>query len=258
MTHKFARMLLFTTLAIALLASLSASPFAANVWAGPNPPNQAVYVARDLSDEQLIVLGSTLAGCGKPATLLIDSPSLTPYLKAFLTDYQPDTVVPIGIADLEQRLGVRAAPATAWRQPQPLELWKELYPKPPIVVICPPQPRGQLLQAACLAGAMQAPLFVFHGQTGETSQLHKRLTEWGTKQVYLIGEVRNLAHTLPPMQVHKLADEDAVAVAHVRRLAKQGRIETLVIANPKDFLDNPQPMSPLAPWIALQKTRRCC
>ena len=111
----------------------------------------------------------------------------------------------------------------------------------------------QLLQAACLAGTLQAPLFVFQGDTGETAQLHKRLTEWDTKQVYLIGEVRNLAHTLPPMQVHKLADEEAVAAAHVKLLARQGRIETLVIANPNDFLDNPQPMSPLAPWIALQK-----
>ena len=71
----------------------------------------------------------------------------------------------------------------------------------------------------------------------------------------MIGEVRNLAHTLPPMQVHKLADEDAVAAAYVRHLAKQGRIETLVIANPNDFLDNPQPMSPLAPWIALAEKR---
>src|SRR5262249_12965179 len=79
------------------------------------------------------------------------------------------------------------------------------------------------------------------------------LTTWETKQIYLVGECGKLADELPPMQVHKLADADAVAVAHVRHLAKQGRVETLVVANPDDIRDNPQAMSALAPWVALQK-----
>jgi hypothetical protein len=255
-TYKLARTLLFTTLAC-LLVTLPGSPFVANVGADPAPAGRVVYLAHELSDEQQIVLGATLAGCSKPATLLLDSPATARYLKPFLDAYKPDAVLRIGAFadenDLNRRLGVSTAPLAAWNKPQPFELWQESYPKPATVVICPPQPRGQLLQAACFAGTLQAPLFVFHGQSGETTQLHKRLTEWGTKQVYLVGEMRNLAHTLPPMQVHKLADEDAVATAHVKHLARQGRIETLVIANPYDYLDNPQPMSPLAPWIALQK-----
>ena len=261
MNHKLARTLLFATLAFlafGLLDSLPGSPLALSVWASPEPPSRAVYVTHDVSDENLIVLGSTLAGSGKPATLLLDSPLISPHLKAFLAEFKPDLVVPLGgsphgVAELEQRLAVRAVPALPAPNGQPLELWQALYPKPATVVVCPPQPRGQLLQAACFAGSLQAPLFVFHGQKGETAQLHKRLTAWATKQVYLVGDTGKLAHTLPPMQVHKLADEEAVAAAHVKLLAKQGRIETLVIANPSDFLDNPQPMSPLAPWIALQK-----
>ena len=261
MTHKLARTLLFATLAtlaFALLESLPGSPLAVNVWASPTPPRRAVYIVHEPSDENLIVLGSALAGCGKPATLLVDTQHTSPHLKTYLAAYQPDVVVPVGgfpdgVADLEQRLGVRASAAIPWTKPQPIALWESLYSKPPIVVICPPRPRGQLLQAAAFAGSLQAPLFVFHGDPGETSLLHKRLAEWGTKQVYLVGETRTLAHTLPPMQVHRLADENAVAAAHVRQLAKLGRIETLVLANPYDFLDNPQAMSPLVPWLALQK-----
>jgi Peptidase family C25 len=259
--HKLARTLLFATLAtlaFGLLEALPGSPLAANLWANPEAARRVVYIAQDLPDETAIVLGSTLAGSEKPATLLLDSSDASPHLKAFLSAYKPEVVVPFGgfphgLPDLEQRLGVRAAPALSATGEQPLELWQTLYPKPAVVVVCPPRPRGQLLQAACFAGSLHAPLFVFHGQKGETAQLHKRLMQWETKQVYLIGETTKLTHTLPPMQVHKLPSEEAVAAAHVKQLARQGRIETLVIANPNDYLDNPQPMSPLAPWIALQK-----
>jgi hypothetical protein len=260
-THKLARTLLFAalaTLAFGLLEALPDSPLAPNAWAGAAPPARAVYVAGELSDEELIVVVGALARSDRPATLLLDTPAAAPHLKAFLAAYKPDAVVPVGrfpkgIADLERRLDVHAEAAVASQDGPPLDLWRSLSPRPPVVVVCPPAPRGRLLQAACLAGVTQAPLFVFHEKSGETTQLSKRLTEWGTKQVYLIGECGRLADALPPVQVHKLADADAVAAAHVRHLVKQGRIETLVVANPNDFRDNPQAMSPLAPWVALQK-----
>jgi hypothetical protein len=242
--RKLARTLLF-----ALLAVAAGSPFAANACAGANPSNRTVYLAGNLSDEEFIVVGSGLAGGDRPATLLADSPRATPSVKSFLAEYRPDRVVAIGSAPKE----IRIDETISFAKEQPVELWQTLYPKTATVVVCPPSPRGQLLQAACLAGVLDAPLFVYHGNSGETARLHNRLTEWATKQVYLVGDCGKLAHTLPPMQVHKLADADAVAAAHVKLLARQGRVETVVVANPHDFLDNPQPMSPLAPWVALQK-----
>jgi hypothetical protein len=260
-THKIARTLLLAALAglaFGLLEALPDSPLAPNAWAGPTPPARVVYVAGELSDANLIVVGSALAGSGKPATLLLDTPAASPHLKAFLADYKPDAVIPVGrfpkgVADLEQRLDVCTGDPAASGNPPPLDLWQSLYPKPAAVVVCPPSPRGQLLQAACLAGSLQAPLFVSDGGRAELGKLRERLTEWDTKQAYLIGECRRLADALPPMQVHQLADADAVAAAHVRHLVKHGRVETLVVANPNDFRDNPQAMSPLAPWVALQK-----
>ena len=260
MTHKIARTLLLAALAglaFGLVEALPDSPLAPNALAGPTPPARVAYVAGELSDENLIVVGSALAGSGKPATLLLDTPASAPHLKAFLADYKPDAVIPVGwfpggFADLERRLDVRTGHPVASGNRQPLNLWESLDPKPPIVVICPPAPRGQLLQAACLAGSLHAPLFVMHGELGEPYNL-LALKKWETKQVYLIGKCRQLADTLPPMQVHQLADADAVAAAHLRHLARQGRVETVVIANPDDFRDNPQAMSPLAPWVAVQK-----
>src|SRR5262249_15774852 len=249
-THKLARTLLFATLVgltFGLLETLPESPLAPDAWAAPT-----VHVAGPPSEEDLIVVGSARPGSGKRATLLLDTPAASPHLKAFLAAYKPDAVTPVGrfsegIADLERRLDVRADAAVASQNGPPLDLWQSLDPKPPVVVVCPPAPRGQLLQAACLAGAMQAPLFVLPGKSGETTQLHKGVTGGGTKQVYLVGECGKLADELPPLQVHKLADADAVAAAHVRHLAKQGRVETLVVANPDDIRDNPQAMSALAP-----------
>ena len=61
------------------------------------------------------------------------------------------------LADLEQRLGGKISALVPWTQGPPLDLWKKLFPRAKNVVLCPPEPRPQLLQAACLAGALRAP-----------------------------------------------------------------------------------------------------
>ncbi len=50
----------------------------------------------------------------------------------------------------------------------------------------------------------------------------------------------------------RLADEAAVAAAHVKVLARKGPIQSLVIANPADVSDTEPSMSTLAPWVAIR------
>src|SRR5579871_2947166 len=57
---------------------------------------RVVYLARDLSDEELIVLGATLAGRGENNILLLDSPNATPYLKSFLSHCMPARIIAVG------------------------------------------------------------------------------------------------------------------------------------------------------------------
>ena len=70
----------------------------------------------------------------------------------------------------------------------PLALWRRLFPRAGQVVVCPAEPRGQLLQAACLAGTLRAPLFVLRGRLRETAWLR---LPWGAgrhARRYLVGE----------------------------------------------------------------------
>src|SRR5581483_5488928 len=86
-----ARMLMCSTvvgLALALVVP-SARP-------GPAQSERIVYLAHDLADEQLIVLGSALAAWRPDSVLLLDSTKISPYLKSFLAAYKPAQVISIG------------------------------------------------------------------------------------------------------------------------------------------------------------------
>src|SRR5262249_13448884 len=110
-----------------------------------------------------------------------------------------------------------------------------------------------LLQAACLAGVLKAPLFVVHGEKKESVQLREVLAGCHASQVHLIadaGEWISVPHGL--RRIH-LADEGAVAAAHRRHLREQGPIETVIIANPADDSEGMGGMAALAPWLAVQK-----
>ena len=187
-----ARMLAFSCCLLPTLA-------AALPTAQPAPPSERlVYLVRDLDDENLIVLGSALAAWREDSVLLLDSLKASPYLKAFLAAYQPARVVPVGgdasgIADLEGRLNVKTTAPLTWTRGQPTALWRSLFERADDVVVCPVGPRGALLQAACLAATLRAPLYVLHGRENEAARLARLLGEWRTRRVHLVGKAEKWA-----------------------------------------------------------------
>jgi hypothetical protein len=210
-----------------------------------------------LSDDALICLTANLASCNDRAILLLDSPQLSSQHKRFLEEYKPDHVIPVGSfpndgMDLEKRLGVKTEAVIRWTNGPPVELWKQFNPPADRVVLCPKDPRGQLLQAGCLAGAWGVPLFVLTGQPGEESIIRQQLTEWKTQKVYAVGDSLNQCRELRHLKIIPLADEQAAARAHCLHLKQQGVIENLVVANPLDGHKGGKAMSTLGPWIAIQ------
>lgn len=250
-----ARMLMrFTCLALAF--ALFAPAAHAMPPAAPSERERTVYLARDLSDEDLIVLGATLAAWQRDSVLLLDSTKTSPYLKSFLAAYKPARVIPVGgdaggIANLERRLDIKTSTPVIWTHGQPLTLWRSLFDRAEDVVVCPSHPRGALLQAACLAAALRAPLFVLHGRDSETDRLARKLREWHTRRVHLVGKAEKLAAKLPGgIEPVVLAGESAVAAAYQNQLTRQGRIENVVFSNPADTRGELGGTSALAPWIA--------
>ena len=238
---------------LALLAPVARST------APVSPPSERlVFLARDPADENLIVLGATLAAWREDSVLLLDSTKASPYLKSFLAAYKPASVIPVGgdadgIADLEQRLNVKTSSPLSGTPGPPLTLWRSLFKQTNDVVVCPVHPRGALLQAACLAGALRAPLYVLHGQKSETAKLAKRLGEWHARRVHLVGKAEKLAEILPGVERVVLSGESAVAAAYQKELARRGRIDNAIFANPADIHDELGSTSALAPWIACRR-----
>jgi hypothetical protein len=264
-THRLARTLSFSTFAV-LVFGLMSGPLTGTPPADdtrrPAPvtrPEKVVFYGSDMSAENLVTFTATIAASGHPGVVLLDSAKTMPYTKAFLKAFQPQRVYPVGAfpdgkAELEKRLATPAMPTLSWKTGQPRTLWRELFPKAKRVVVCPAEPRGLFLQAACLAGIVQAPLFVTHGKRGESEELNARLNEWETKEVFAAGEPQSLTRRLPSgIHVIRLADEGAVAASYLRHQFKNGPIQTLVVANPADNKDELGNMASLAPWIALQR-----
>ncbi len=220
-------------------------------------PARIVYLVGELPDADLLTLTSAVA-TGDPAPIvLLDTPGAGAYLKGFLTAFRADRVVPVGtFADTaeerERRLGVSLAPALTWKDGPPAPLYDALFPQAERVVVCPAQPRGQLLHAACLAGAARAPLFVLRGDDGETDHLARRVAAWRPDEVIAVGEAATVCRTLKYAKVTPLADEAAVAADCLRRQLGRGKVETLVVANPADG-GKGTPLARLAPWLALQR-----
>jgi hypothetical protein len=248
-----ARMLMCST--VLVLASAVVVPSAP---AGPVQSERTVYLARDLADEQLIVLGAALAGWRPDSVLLLDSVKASPYLKAFLAAYKPAQVIPIGgatdgRADMERRLDIKASATLTWTNGQPLALWRSLFKRAEDVVVCPAHPRGALLQAACLAASLPAPLYVLHGRDSEAARLVRKIGDWRTRRVHLVGKAEKLAEQLPAIEITKLGSESAVAAAYQKQLMGKGRIDNVVFANPADTRGEMGGISALAPWIAPQR-----
>lgn len=227
--------------------------------ARPEGVARTVVLARGLTPEQVLVLSVNLEASGYPGSLLLDSDKATGHHKLFLTQARVERLIPVGsfsedAGDIEERLGTPAAAPIAWSRGPPEELWRLLFPRAERVVVCPAQPYRQLLQAGCLAGVLGAPFYVLSDDTPEqTRALRRQLGKWKTQTIYAIGDAPRLWRGLPDLRVIRLADEEAVAASYVRHQLRNGPIQTMVIANPHDRGQKIGVLSPLAPWIALQK-----
>jgi hypothetical protein len=225
---------------------------------------RVVFLASGLSDEKLVSLTANIAASGHPGLVLIDSAKLNQQHKQFLQAFQPERVIPVGSFpdggfDLENRLEVPISPVIPWTGGPPFGLWKELFPQAKRVVFCPADSRSELPQAACLAGVLKAPLCITTGQPVEKEPLRQQLSDWGTQEIYAVGESARvvsklkLAHEGASIKLIHLRNAEMVAQAHRRHLRKQGPIENLVVANPSDGKRGLTNLSALAPWIAVQR-----
>jgi hypothetical protein len=253
--QALARTPLFVSLALLTFGLVSGPAPQTVLRAEPGRPERVVYLARGLSDQELVALSAAVAAADPNALVLLDSTQSAPFLKAFLSAYRPEQTIPVGafpdgLAELERRLDVKARPLVPWTRGPPLALGRSLFPDAAGLVVCPAEPRGQLLQAACLAGTAHAPLFVTTDQPGEEEELVQFVRDGQTKPIYLVGTACHLRAKLPAESVIELADEAAVAAEHVRRL---GTVHVLVVANPADGKEGQVSLSALAPWIAVRK-----
>jgi hypothetical protein len=220
---------------------------------------RTVFVGAGLSDEQVLAFTTAIQASGHPGVVLFDAPSSTRWTRAFFKQFRPGQVLgvgafPDGAADLEARLGLPRV-GTMSADPDPvLSLQQALFAEAPRVVVAPAEPRRALLQAACLAGAVRAPLLITPRQVGAGPLLRWKVGDWGIREVFAVGEaVRQCRAHLAGVRIVPLADERAVAAAYLRALARTGPITTLVLANPADSTGGRKGMSSLAPWIALQR-----
>ncbi len=248
MLHPFGRRPCW--LALLGIACCLASP---SLLAGPaNPTRKArervVILAGNVAGDDLIFLAAATAAMHPQPVLLLDSPKAAANLKTFLTEYQPDRVVPVGafpqgLTATERRLGAKLAAPRDWRS---------LVAKAERVVVCPPRPRGLLLQAACLAGTLKAPLMIATGEVRAEVELRRQLRHWKTREVYVIGTAARSTGDLPDVRRITLTDEAAVAAAQQKHQSARGTIQSLVVANPADDAPGLGGMSALAPWVAAQ------
>ena len=197
-----------------------------------------VFLATGLSEEELLTFTTNVVASGRPGVVLIGSPPSESYTNAFLEAYEARRLIAVGSSNL----GIRP------RQPTLPGMTTTKK-----IVVCPAEPRRLLLQAACLAGAAQAPLIVDHGTPAEAGMLRRALAAWKTEQVFAVGASRRVCRDLANVHVVRLTDEQAVIEAYLRRQAKHGRIKNLVLANPADTRAGLGSMSTLAPWVALQR-----
>lgn len=254
MTRILARMLFVVALVCLALVGLGGHSPTQPLQPAPAAAvsDRAVFLAGELAEEELIALSANLAAAGHPGVLLLDVPRQRDYLQRFLKDFAPSEVLPVGgfaegRSGLENRLGVKTAAPVAVA-----ELWDRLFPRAPSVVICPLQPRRQLLQAAVLAGALKAPLWICRESNTDLARLRERLTRWQTTTIYAVGAVKLQAPETGKVRVVPLADETAVALRY-RRLWSRAGTSTLVAANPSDCQRGQGTMSLLAPWLAIQR-----
>ena len=222
------------------------APFPARV-------ERAVFLAGGLTEKDAIALTANHAASGHPGVVLFDGPKCQAGLRQFLVAHRPEQIIPIGsfpdgLQGLEQRIGQPLAPPLAWERGPGPELWRTWFTRADQVVVTAAEPRRLLLQAACLAGSLRAPLWVLRGPD-DRARLSQMLGEWQTRRVLAAGLEGRLPHHLAGVHVIHLPDEEAVRSLHWRQL---GETDALVVANPTDTRQRLTGMSVLAPMLAIQ------
>jgi len=206
--------------------------------AQPTPAaGRCAYTLAPASEDSLLAYSVAHYLQHPEAPLLLDEPAVRLANRQFLDRYQPRQTRAVVLDHFAGLTGFTQARR---------------------VVVCPSQPRADLLQAACLAGVLRAPLVVWSGRAdaGEVAWLHAELLRLGTRTVYAVGQAGPSLAALPEqsnLKLQRLADAAAVAAAHRRELARRGPIRTLVLTNPDDTDDELGSHSTLAPWLALER-----
>src|SRR4051794_29451311 len=118
----------------------------------PTAPDAArtVVLARGLDADQTLALSAALAAAGHPGVLLLDTPGARDANPRFVDEFKPAAVVAV-------------SPPAAGDKPFPEAVWPDLFPEANRVVVVNTPSRRLMLHAAALAGAVRAPLFVWHG-----------------------------------------------------------------------------------------------
>ncbi len=223
-----------------ILTALLALASLGRTWAdtpalSPTAPDAArtVIVARGLDADQTLALSTALAAAGHPGVLLLDTPGARDANRRFLDEFKPAAVVPVG-------------QSAAGDQPFPQALWPDLFPAANQVVVVNAASRRLMLHAAALAGAVWAPLFVWHGP-GDADRLADWMRQHPTRQVLNVGKPIDWTG-LDGLEQRLLPDEESVRTATVKAHAARGPIDTLVVANPTD-----SGLAELAPWVATNR-----
>jgi hypothetical protein len=242
--HNPARMLLAGLLAVASLTVFSGPSVETQAFEPATTRTRTVYLGGNLNDEAILSLGAAAAHSG--AILLLDSPTLTPHLRHFLSDYQPERIIPVGEypegqAGLTRRLGMTVEPVVPWSPRACVcPLWSEHLPRPAKLVVCPPTPRAQLLKAALLAARQGSPLWI--SREDDLPRLERFVRRLSIGEVLQVGPTRSV-----PVGVK------VVPVSRPDGHAAPGKMDTIVVVNPADTGPGLGGMAVLAPWLAASK-----
>lgn len=208
---------------------------------------KTAFLACQLSEAEIVELSTNLIAADHSGVFLIDSPNHSESVRNFLKEFRPSAVIAVGdpsgpAKDLGRRLQIDATGCAEVRA-----LTAALFPKATKVVLAPATPRGQLLQAAVLAGTLKAPLCIL-SEKDDVDRLRELLRTWETREIHAVGGASAVARNFDDLKVIPLADEHAAATAALKQRAHHGPVPTLVIANP-----HKSATAMLAPWLALQK-----
>lgn len=253
MAHRARRPLLVLCLVV-LSPAFALDRGRPHIWLGKQS-DRVVFLGGNLTDEQTITLSSALAASGHPGVFLLDSPGSHEYLQDFLKRFGPRRIVPVAndagrMMVLDKGLQSKCDSVRPWTGGPADDLRKSLLPDAKALILAPAQPRRLLLQAAWLAGVTKSALLVCHGGPDDVPNLKRCLEACPINDVYAVGDTVGLCDFLVKQRVHRLADEDAVLAAGLKRCKKP--IQTVVVANPADLGPGRIGMSTLAPWIALR------